>query len=408
MSDQLSNDLASLRIEKPVAGDPKTSKKWGWVVALIVIAALAAGAVIAQPAIEASLFKTEVDLTEVLSLSPATVATEVTASGYVIPQVISKIVAKVEGRIAKMEVREGAVVKKGSVLFVQEDADQKAAVAAAEARALSLAAEAKRQQVQLGDNERRLKRQRALAADGVIGRASVEDLEAEAQTLSESVKAAEANVAAARAELRTKQVVLEHFTVRAPIDGTVLVKPPSVGDLVSPTSGAVFEIADFSSLTVEVDVPEGRLPKVRIGGPCEISLDAYPSRRFRGVVKEISPMVNRAKATAVVKVAFHGDIEGVLPNMAARAFFLEDDKSAEQIGQPPKTVVPKSAVVKRDGAPSVFVVDGDRVHLVSIEIGPEFGSGYELVSGPRVGTRLVKDPPPTLAEGHRIKQRNAK
>jgi hypothetical protein len=52
----------------------------------------------------------------------------------------------------------------------------------------------------------------------------------------------------------------------------------------------------------------------------------------------------------------------------------------------------------------VFVIEGDRVRMSPVELGAPFGPGHELVKGPRVGTRVVKDPPPTLSEGHRIKE----
>ena len=49
-------------------------------------------------------------------------------------------------------------------------------------------------------------------------------------------------------------------------------------------------------------MPEGRLHLVKLGGPCEIVLDAFPAVRFRGEAMEIVPKVNRAKATVTVKV----------------------------------------------------------------------------------------------------------
>jgi HlyD family secretion protein len=241
-------------------------------------------------------------------------------------------------------------------------------------------------------------------AEGVTGRAAMEDLAAELRVLAESVAAAGADRAAVAAELVSLKSTLADLSIAAPIDGTILTKPPQVGELVSPTAAAFLELADFASLMVEAEVPESRLSKVRIGGPCEIMLDAHPSRRYRGVVREISPVVNRAKASVVVRVGFVGEAEGVLPNMAARAFILEGEESAEQIGQPPKIVVPSSALVERSGAQVVFIIDGDRVRMSPVQVGAPFGPGLELVEGPRVGTRLVKNPPATLSDGHRVQE----
>ena len=73
-------------------------------------------------------------------------------------------------------------------------------------------------------------------------------------------------------------------------------QPPGV----SVDMGSV-EIADFDTLMVETDVPEQRLHMVTIGGPAEIVLDAFPSRRYRGRTEEITPQVNRSKATVIVR-----------------------------------------------------------------------------------------------------------
>jgi hypothetical protein len=58
-----------------------------------------------------------------------------------------------------------------------------------------------------------------------------------------------------------------------------------------------------------------------------------------------------------------------------------------------------------NGSRVVYVVDDGKVRLTPVSVGPAFGSGFELLKGPGAGTRLVKDPPPTLADGHSVKER---
>jgi multidrug efflux pump subunit AcrA (membrane-fusion protein) len=165
------------------------------------------------------------------------------------------------------------------------------------------------------------------------------------------------------------------------------------------------EIADFSSMMVECDVPEQRLSQVKIGGPAEIVLDAYPSKRYRGKAVEITPRVNRTKATVTVKVAFVDDRENVLPDMAARVSFLSSELDKEALKAPPKTIIPASAITDRAGAKAVFRVDEGKVRLVPVELGPAFGSGFELVRGPGAGTRVVKNPDAELRDGQAIKEK---
>jgi multidrug efflux pump subunit AcrA (membrane-fusion protein) len=166
------------------------------------------------------------------------------------------------------------------------------------------------------------------------------------------------------------------------------------------------KIADFSSIVVETDVPEGRLHLVGKGRPCEIVLDAYPDRRWRGEVVEVSPQLNRAKASATVKVRFLDRDETVLPEMAARVSFLDAPLDVAKLKEPPKHVIPGSALVERGGAKVVFTLDQGNVHMVPVTLGKPFGDGFELVDGPAPGTKLVSQPPATLEDGQAIKERS--
>jgi RND family efflux transporter MFP subunit len=216
--------------------------------------------------------------------------------------------------------------------------------------------------------------------------------------------AADAQANAAQAEVASLQVNLGNLTIPSPIDGMVTTKPAQVGDVVTPAT-ALVEITDFGSLLVETDVPEAKLHFVKPGGPAEIILDAYPDHRYRGAVVDLVPKLNRAKATGTVKVRFVDDAEGVLPEMAARTSFLQKPLDEAQMKQPPKTVVPADAVVDRGGSKQVFVVvDGDKVRMVPVTLGPPFAGGFELVQGPTPGTKLVKAPPATMADGQPIKE----
>src|SRR5262249_41534362 len=153
----------------------------------------------------------------------------------------------------------------------------------------TLAAEARvhTARANLAETDEQARRARGLADRQVGPLATAVDLEARSHALLATVKAAEAEGKAAGAEGATLQTALRQLTVVAPIDGTVLSKPPEVGEVVGPLT-SLLELADLSqqSLVVETDVPEGRLHRVRVGGPCEIVLDAFPSRRRRGETLE--------------------------------------------------------------------------------------------------------------------------
>ena len=418
MNDQLSSDLASLRIARD---EPPRPFRWGRLVAaLVVLGGLGAGAYFAVPAVQAKLFQKEVELTEVTLVSPAQASVDLTSTGYVVPQKIARVGPKVSGRITKVAIKEGQRVAAGAIIFELDPSDQKSAITSAEARVASAraraaAARARAQAARANVAEMKVQweRQKNLAASGAVAASTAEDLEMRVKALEAQVVAADveagagdAESIAAQAEVKVLVTNLGNMTIPAPIDGEAVSKPSEVGDVVVPATTLV-ELADFTTLMVETDVPEGRVHLVKKDAPAEIILDAYPDRRFKGAVAEISPRLNRAKATATVKVRFVGNADVVLPEMSARVSFLQEELKEAELKEPPKKVIAGSAIVERGGAKHVFVFDGGRVRLVPVSIGAPFAGGFQLLEGPGSGTRVVKNPPADLADGQTVKERSS-
>jgi HlyD family secretion protein len=406
MDDRLSSDLASLRIDRnerpPSPSSVRAVRRLG-AMGVVGGAGVAAWHV-AAPMVEAKLFKTEVSVTEVALVSPAQAQIELTSTGYVVPQIQVDVSSKLTGRVEKSNVREGSVVKQGDVLFVLDASDQRTQVASSQARVAAARAREATSRAQLAETELQLAREQMLAASCAVGTATADDLAARAKSLSEQVHATEADVAASQTEVTALSVNLANTTIRAPIDGTVMTKPLQPGDVVNPGT-SMARMADFNSIVVETDVPEARLHLVKTAGPCEIVLDAYPDKRWRGEVADTSPELNRAKATATVKVRFLDRDATVLPEMAARVSFLDAPLDAAKLSERPKRIVPGNAVTERGGSKVVFTLDSGNARMAPVTLGAPFGDGFELVDGPSPGTKLVSDPGAALADGQEIKEK---
>jgi RND family efflux transporter MFP subunit len=407
VNDRLTSDLASLRIDRGAPPPlPRTGRILRWLgslgaVAVVVVAAWR----VALPLLESKIFKTEVDVTEIALVSPAQAQVELTSTGYVVPQVEVDVSSKLVGRVQTANIQEGSRVKAGQVVFELDASDQRVLVSSAQARVAAAKARAATARAQLAEIVLQRDRERRLAETGAIATATADDLAARAKSLEEQVNATDADVRASESEVNALSTNLTNTTIRAPIDGVVVTKPLHVGDVVTPGT-PMARVADFASIVVETDVPEARLGRVRPGGPCEIVLDAYPDKRWRGIVVEMSPQLNRAKATATVKVRFVDRDDTVLPEMAARVSFLDAPLDERALAQPPKKVVPGAAIAERAGAKVVFVLDEGRVRMVPIVLGPAFGGGYELVDGPAPGTKVVSGPASSLGDGQAIKERS--
>jgi HlyD family secretion protein len=405
VSDQLSSDLASLRINRDEAPRSGAGKKL--VVALVVLGAVGAAGWFATQKVGGEIFKTEIKTTDVLLLSPSQAEVTVTATGYVIPQRTSKVGSKLPGRIAKVFFKEGDSVKEGDVIAQLEDADQKSAIVAASSRVGVAQARVATARANLAEVTQQVEREKVLVASGAVGKANLDNLVARESALREAVRAAEAEAGAAQADVGTFGVGLKDRVITSPISGRIVTKPATVGEFVGGIGsvGLVAEIVDFSSLMVETDVPEARLHLVKIGAPCEIVLDAYPNKRYRGVAAELGQRVNRSKATVVVKVKFSDDIEGVLPEMSARVSFLSRAITDDALKEAPKRVVAADAITERDGKKLVFTVDNGKLHAYPVKVGGATGAAVvELLDGPPPGTKVVSRPSAETADGQRIKE----
>ncbi len=406
MSDQLSSELASLKIDRSAPAAPARRRSFAWLFWLVGLGGVVAGAYYAWPYLEARAFKAEVQLTEVARISPSQASTTLTSTGYVVPRVLSRVGVTVNARITKVLVQEGSVVRAGDLLAELDALDAERAVAAAQSNALAAQARGATTRAELAEVELQINRQRQLVEAGGTARATLEDLEARAVSLRAAVEASTAEARAARSQVEVARAQLAQLRIVAPIDGTVITEPAEVGDVMGLERGELLQLADLSTLVVETDVPEARLGMIRIGGPCEIALDAFPGRRFRGETLEIGRRVDRARATVTVRVKFLEGADQVLPDMAARVSFLTEQLTDEQMNATARIVVPASAVTARGGEQVVFVADDGVARMRRVRLGPESGDGYELVEGPAPGTRLVASPPDTMVDGQGIQERN--
>jgi len=408
VTDQLSSDLASLRINRDAPPTPSPFRKL--IVPGLVVGAIGAAGYFGYQRVEGAVFKQEVRTTEVAMISPSQADVLVTATGYVVPQVTSKVGSKLPGRLAKVNVKEGDTVKEGDVIAQLEDADQRSQVAAAASRVTAAQARIAAAKANLAEISQQVERERALVASGAVGRAKLDDLLAREAALKEAVRTAEAETTVAQADVGAVGVGLKDRIIVAPISGRIVSKPATVGEFVGGVFGnvgVIAEIVDFNSLMVEADVPEPRLHLIKVGGPCEVILDAYPNKRYRCETAQLGQRVNRSKATVMVKVKFVGndDLEGVLPDMSARVSFLSKAITDAEKNEAPKKVVSADAIVERDGQKVVFAINEGKLHSIPVKVGGPVGAGaVELLDGPPQGTKVVLKPPRDAFDGQRIKE----
>jgi len=336
----------------------------------------------------------EVDVTTVAMVSPSQAASILTASGYVVAQRKAAIASKATGRIVYLGFHEGDRVKEGDVIARIESGDVEAALLQARAD-LQLA------RADLEDAQQGLERANQLLSRQLISQAEYDAAKARHGRVVATISSKDAAV-------KVAQVSLENTRIRAPFDGTILTKNADIGEVVAPFAAgassrvAVVTLADMSSLEVEADVSESNIEHISAGQPCEITLDAYPEQRYRGVVDKVVPTADRAKATVLTKIRFIERDTRVLPEMGAKVHFLPTSMRDSAVSQAVLAIDP-AAVVTRNGRKIAFVFEGDKVTERPVELGRTVGRLMEVKGGVRQGERIVVHPSEKLTTGARVK-----
>jgi len=389
-------DLSALRIDREKdTEEAGKSKRTTWIVSTIIVVAIILAAYFALG--NALAQAVEVSLTTVALSSPSQSNAVLTASGYVVAQRKASVASKATGRLVYLGVVEGDKVKKDQIIARLEDSDIQAALEQAKANL-------KVNQADLLSAQRALEREKALFEKGLSTQADYDNADA-------TYRRVLASIDVAKAEVTGQEVALENTRVRAPFDGTVLTKNADVGEMVVPmaasvgSQSSVVTIADMSSLQVEADVSESNIERVIPNQPCEITLDAYPDKRYPAYVAKIVPTADRAKATVLVKVAFDNYDSRVLPEMSAKVLFLTKRDNAAAADGKPILTVPSTAIVARGGQKVAYVVKEDKAVEVPVTVGRDFGSLVEVTSGLSVGQQVIEKVNDNITNGMKVKIR---
>jgi RND family efflux transporter MFP subunit len=357
------------------------------------------------------LFRPEVKAGVVERQTGAAADSVLTATGYLKSRRQSKIGARAAGRIQAIEVEEGDPVKANAILAVLEHADIDASLAAMKASAERSKAELREMELQLEKDRRDLERTRSLYNRRSASVAELEDAESLYVNRAARVESMRAGLRERQAMVQQVEQQLENMIVRAPFDGTVISRDAELGESILPGGmgeasgrGSVVTLADLAHLEVDTDVKEDFISRIEDGQPAEVVVDAVPDRRYRGRLRKIIPMGDRARATIKVKVEILDADKRLFPDMSATVYFMPQGKPAAAPAAKPKVVMSASAL--RNDAQGTFVWQlgaKDTVRRVTVLTETPRDGRVVVTSGLEGGERVVLDAPSTVQEGMAVK-----
>jgi HlyD family secretion protein len=242
------------------------------------------------------------------------------ANGVIEPLVIVDVKSKAGGVITEMPVETGTRVQPGDLIVqidtrdVQNRYDQAAASLSAAQQKLALAEADKKRNDELFNA-------RVITAQ-------------EHDQVAVSYETANSNLVSAKAALDIAKQALDEATVRAPQEGVIITKNVAVGTVIASATGSVsggttiVQMADLSTVRIRALFNETDIGNVRPGEPANVTVDAYPDRRFGGVVEKIEPQaVIQQNVTMFPVLVNLANGEGLLrPGMNGQVAVLIDER----------------------------------------------------------------------------------
>jgi RND family efflux transporter MFP subunit len=215
------------------------------------------------------------------------------------PKTSVTVSAPIEGVVESMLVKRGDRVTQGQVLATLEASVEKAALETARIRAKSVAA-FRRNEARLGLAERTLDRSKALEQGGVLAMRDRDEAESEKAMAEAGLLEARETQKLARADVERARAVLELRTIRSPIDGIVVERLLSPGDLADPPQ--LVELVEIDPLHVEVFAPLSAWGRIDVGSEADVTLEDPVGGTYPATVAVVDHVVDAASGTFRVRL----------------------------------------------------------------------------------------------------------
>jgi membrane fusion protein (multidrug efflux system) len=276
------------------------------------------------------------------------------------------VTAKVSEIVQQVHFDSGDVVAKGASLVTLSGQAQQAALAEAKAEA--------------NEADKLYRRQSELAEQQLIARSALDTQRA-------ARDAANARVAQIHAQLGDR-------VIRAPFAGVLGIRQISPGSLVTPGT-KIATLDDTVRVYVDFPVPETMLAQLAPGLQVSGRSEAYPERRFDGVVSTIDARIDEATRSVTVRADFPNTDRALRPGMLLEIALQRPQRQA--------LLVPEIAVVQVGTDSFIYRVDADgSVERADVEVGARRDGLAEITAGVKAGERIVIDGTVKLRPGSKV------
>ena len=349
----------------------------------------------------------------------------VTASGQVQPRTKVDVAADISGRIVRLAVKEGEMVRRGQFLLQIDPAQYEAAVQRSEAALASARAQAAQQRASFAQAKLTFDRSSQIRQNNVqlVAQSELDQLRTQMEVAEAQLEAASFAIAQSQAALRDARTQLARTTISAPMAGRVTRLNVEQGETAVPgtfnkDAATLLTIADMTALETKVKVDETDVARIALGDSAEIQIDAFPDTTFVGRVVDISNSSVKTAAAAAgggdqaidyeVTIQLVNSPPDTRPDFSATAKVITDSRpSALSIPIIALTVRENEELASGDSAPTlgraaptkqvgnrdvegVFIVGADnKVTFRPVKVGIAGERYFEVLTGLRAGDKIV-------------------
>ena len=312
----------------------------------------------------------------------------VSATGTLQPRDYVDVGTQVSGQVKTLHVAIGDVVKKGDLLAEIDPAVYLAKVDADQAQLANLQAQLAERQAQSKLAEQKAQRQANMMREQATSAEAVQTAQAELESAKAQIDAIRAQIQQTRSSLRGDQANLGYTKIYAPMAGTVVTQAAKEGQTLNANQSApiVLRIADLSIMTVQSQVSEADVSRLRPGMPVYFTTLGEQRKRWYGTLRQINPTPTVTNNVVLYDALFEvPNPDGALmTQMTTQVFFVvAEAKDA--------LVVPVSALRRTGpGKATVNLLNSDeKVETREVTLGVSNRVSAQVLSGLEEGERVA-------------------
>jgi RND family efflux transporter MFP subunit len=298
----------------------------------------------------------------------------------------AQMFARVSGYLKELKVDIGTPVKAGQLLAEIDAPDLDQQIMQAEADVAAATAN-------LTLARGILERGQSLIASGAVSKQVLDQRAADAENRLGLVKSLQAN-------LDRLRVLEKYKRITAPFDGLVTARATDIGALINAGSSggpALFVVSDITKLRGYVNVPQNYVPSIKVGTKADISVPEYRGRTFQATVEASAQAVDPTSGTTRMLLVVDNP-GGELMTGAFANVRLELPSADSTVS------VPASALIFNQNGLRVATIGVDgRIVLKTVTIARDLGKEVELATGLAPSDRVVTSPPDGIAQGDQVR-----